>query len=416
MAKRPTKELVIAAEGEPIRYAEGRLSVPDFPIVPFIEGDGVGPDIWRAARRVMDEAVDKSYGSDRHICWTQVYAAEQSLAFFNEWIPQETFDAIRRYRVAIKGPLTTPVGGGFRSANVTMRQVLDLYACVRPVFWVPGVPCPVKQPEKVDVVVFRENTEDVYAGIEFPSGSPEAGKLAAFLKSELGQPIREGSAIGIKPMSRYATQRLMRMAVEYALERRRHSITLMHKGNIMKYTEGAFKEWGYELAAEEYPALTVTEHQVFEAHGGQVPQGRILVKDRIADAMFQQVLLRPEEYSVIVTPNLNGDYISDALAAQVGGIGIAPGANIGDGIALFEATHGSAPKYAGQDKVNPSSLILSGRMMLEYMGWKEAADLILKGLKGAIAWKTVTYDLERQMEGATLVKCSEFAQAVVDCM
>jgi isocitrate dehydrogenase len=364
----------------------------------------------------MDKAVDKSYGTDRHICWTQVYAGEQSLAFFNEWIPQETFDAIRRFRVAIKGPLTTPVGGGFRSANVTLRQVLDLYACVRPVCWVPGVPCPVRQPEKLDVVVFRENTEDVYAGIEFASGSPEADKLAAFLRSELGQTIREGSAIGIKPISRYATQRLMRMAVEYALERRRHSITLMHKGNIMKYTEGAFKEWGYELAAAEYPALTVTEHQVLEEHGGQMPPGRILIKDRIADAMFQQVLLRPEEYSVIVTPNLNGDYISDALAAQVGGIGIAPGANIGDGIALFEATHGSAPKYAGQDKVNPSSLILSGRMMLEYMGWKEAADLILKGLKSAIAQKIVTYDLERQMEGATLVKCSEFAQAVVDCM
>ncbi|MCK4374115.1 MAG: isocitrate dehydrogenase (NADP(+)) [Candidatus Brocadiae bacterium] len=416
MVTPPTKEPQIPAEGEPIGFPDGRLRVPDFPIIPFIEGDGIGPDIWRAARLVTDAAVRKSYGTDRKICWTQIYAGDRSIELFDDWIPQETFDAIRRFRVAIKGPLTTPVSGGFRSANVTLRQTLDLYACVRPVFWVPGVPCPVKEPEKLDVVVFRENTEDVYAGIEFRSGSPEARKLEAFLRDELGQPVREGSGIGIKPISRFGTQRLMRMAIEDALEHSRRSITLMHKGNIMKYTEGAFRDWGYELAAEEFPAFTLTEQQLYDEHDGRVPAGRILIKDRIADAMFQQVLLRPDEYDIIITPNLNGDYISDALAAQVGGIGIAAGANIGDGIALFEATHGTAPKYTGMDKVNPSSLILSARMMLDYLGWQEAADLILKGLKAAVARKTVTYDLERQMEGATLVKCSEFARAIVDNM
>ncbi|KPK64002.1 MAG: isocitrate dehydrogenase [Planctomycetes bacterium SM23_32] len=415
MAK-PAKEPVIPAQGERIEFADGRLQVPDLPIVPFVEGDGIGPDIWRATRLVADAAVQKAYGTDRRVCWTQVYAGERSIELFDEWIPEETFEAIRRFRVAIKGPLTTPVGGGFRSANVTLRQTLDLYACVRPVFWVPGVPCPVKEPEKLDVVVFRENTEDVYAGIEFAAGSPEAGKLAAFLADELGSPVREGSGIGIKPISRFGTQRLMRMALQYAREHGRRSVTLMHKGNIMKFTEGAFRDWGYELARAEFPALTLTETRLHEEFGGDLPAGRILVKDRIADAMFQQVLLRPDEYDVIVTPNLNGDYISDALAAQVGGIGIAPGANIGDGIALFEATHGTAPKYAGQDKVNPSSLVLSARMMLDYMGWGEAADLILKGLEGAVAQKTVTYDLERQMDGATLVRCSEFARAIADNM
>jgi isocitrate dehydrogenase len=416
MARRPTKEPLVPADGEVIGFENGQLCVPDFPIIPFIEGDGTGPDIWRAARMVTDAAVQKSYGTNRKLCWCQVYAGEKSYELFREWIPEETFDAIRRFRVAIKGPLTTPVGGGFRSANVTLRQTLDLYACVRPVFWVPGVPCPVKEPQKLDVVVFRENTEDVYAGIEFPADSAEARKLAAFLKDELGHPVREGSAIGIKPMSRFGTQRLMRMAVQYTLDHRRRSVTVMHKGNIMKYTEGAFRDWCYELAADEFPALTVTEEQVQTEHGGQTPAGRILIKDRIADAMFQQVLLRPDEYDVIITPNLNGDYISDALAAQVGGMGIAPGANIGDGVALFEATHGTAPKYAGQDKVNPGSLVLSACMMLEHLGWKEAADLVLKGLKGAVARKTVTYDLERQMEGATLVKCSEFGRAMVACM
>jgi isocitrate dehydrogenase len=406
----------VPADGEPIRFEDGHLRVPDRPIIPFIEGDGIGPDIWRAARLVTDAAVEKAYGAGRRICWTQVYAGEKAFELFGEWIPQETFDAVRRFRVAIKGPLTTPVGGGFRSANVAMRQTLDLYACVRPVFWIPGVPCPVKEPQKLDMVVFRENTEDVYSGIEFPSGSAEAEKLAAFLRDELGQTVREGSAIGIKPMSCFGTERLMRMAIRYAVEHRRRSVTVMHKGNIMKYTEGAFRDWCYGLAAREFPALTVTEQEVSDRHGGQAPPGKVVIKDRIADAMFQQVLLRPAEYDIIITPNLNGDYISDALAAQVGGIGMAPGANIGDGFALFEATHGTAPKYAGQDRVNPGSIILSARMMLEYIGWQEAADLMLRGLKGAVAHKTVTYDLERQMEGATLVKCSQFARAVVDNM
>ena len=416
MTPSPTKEPRVPADGAVIQYADGTLQVPDRPIIPFIEGDGTGPDIWRATRAVVEAAVEKSYGAERRICWTQIYAADRSIELFGEWVPEETVEAIRHFRVAIKGPLTTPVGGGHRSANVTLRQVLELYACVRPVFWVPGVPCPVKEPQKLDVVVFRENTEDVYAGIEFPAGSPEAEKLAAFLRDELGSPVREGSGIGIKPISRLGTQRLMRMAVQYALERGLRSVTIMHKGNIMKFTEGAFRDWCYELVAEEYADRVVTEKDLYDKHGGVMPAGKLLVQDRIADAMFQQVLLRPDEYDLVVTPNLNGDYISDALAAQVGGLGIAPGGNIGDGIALFEATHGTAPKYAGQDKVNPSSLILSARMMLEYMGWQEAADLILKGLQAAVAQKRVTYDLERQMDGATLLKCSEFARAVVDNM
>ncbi len=416
MTGKPTKKPQIPEGGERIEYRDGRLCVPDSPIIPFIEGDGIGPDIWRACRIVTDAAVEKAYGSERRIAWTQIYAGEKSIELFDDWLPQETFDAIEEYRVAIKGPLTTPVGGGFRSANVTLRQTLDLYACVRPVFWVPGVPCPVKEPQKLDVVVFRENTEDVYAGIEFPAGSPEAEKLAAFLGDELKSPVREGSGIGIKPISRFGTERLVRMAIEYALEHGRRSVTLMHKGNIMKFTEGAFRDWGYQVAAREFGDQTVSEDRLWDELDGKLPEGKVLIKDRIADAMFQQVLLRPDEYDVIATPNLNGDYISDGVAAQVGGIGIAPGANIGDGVALFEATHGTAPKYAGQDKVNPSSLLLSARMMLEHMEWIEAADLILKGLKGAVANKTVTYDLERQMEGATLVKCSEFGRAVVDNM
>ncbi len=416
MVKNPSKTPAVPAEGEIITLKDGQLIVPDYPVVPFIEGDGIGPDIWRATRMVVDAAVERSYDTDRKVCWTQIYAGEKSQELFGEWIPQETFDAIRRFRVAIKGPLTTPVGGGMRSANVALRQELDLYACVRPVFWIPGVPCPVKEPQKLDVVVFRENTEDVYAGIEFAAGSDEARKLAKYLARTLKSKVREGSAIGIKPISRHCTQRLMRMAIQEAVQQCRHSITIVHKGNIMKFTEGAFRDWAYELAADEFPALTVTEKQLYAEHNGAAPAGCVVVKDRIADAMFQQVLLRPAEYDVLVCPNLNGDYISDALAAQVGGLGMAPGANIGDGIALFEATHGTAPKYAGQDKVNPGSLILSARMMLEYMGWKEAAGLILKGLKGAVAAKTVTYDLERQMEGARLLKCSEFGQAIVDNM
>ncbi len=410
---KPSKEPAIPSDGEPISCDDGALSVPERPIIPFIEGDGMGPDIWRAARMVLEGAVEKAYEGARRIAWTQIYAAGKSMELFDEWLPEETFDAIRTYRVAIKGPLTTPIGGGQRSANVTLRQVLDLYACVRPVFWIPGVPSPVKRPEKLDAVIFRENTEDVYAGIEFAAGTPEAERLSAFLSTERGVKMRENSGLGIKPMCAFATKRLMRMALSHALDHARASVTIVHKGNIMKFTEGAFKTWCYELAAEEFGDLTVTEDELWDAHDGILPEGKLLVKDRIADAMFQQILLRSEECDVIVAPNLNGDYLSDAAAAQVGGLGIAPGANIGDGIALFEATHGTAPKYAGMDKVNPSSLILSGRMMLEYLGWHEAADLVLEGLRRTIAAGTVTYDLERQMEGAVLLKCSEFGKAVV---
>ncbi|MFP4028109.1 MAG: isocitrate dehydrogenase (NADP(+)) [Candidatus Brocadiia bacterium] len=409
----PTKSPEIPADGEKIEYADGKLEVPDRPIIPFIEGDGIGPDIWRAAKMVIDSAVEKAYGEKRRICWAQLYAADRALELFDEWVPQETVDAIRNYRVAIKGPLTTPVGGGHRSANVYLRQVLDLYACVRPVFWVPPVPCPVKNPEKLDIVIFRENTEDVYAGIEFQAGTPEARRLIQFLEGELESEVRPDSGVGIKPISEVGTKRLMRKAINYALDRDRLSITIMHKGNIMKYTEGAFKGWCYELAAEEFGQETISEDVLWKQYDGKLPEDQILIKDRIADAMFQQLLLRPDEYDIVVSPNLNGDYISDAAAAQVGGLGIAPGGNIGDGVALFEATHGTAPKYTGQDKVNPSSLILSGRMMLEYMGWQEAGDLILKGLKKAVAAKTVTYDLERQMKGAELLKCSEFGEAIV---
>ncbi len=412
----PTKEPVIPEAGEKIELRDGELHVPDNPIIPFIEGDGTGPDIWQAARTVFDGAVEKAYEGERKLHWVQLYAADKSLELFDEWLPQVTIDTIREYRVAIKGPLTTPVGGGHRSANVALRQKLDLYACVRPVFWVPGVPCPVKSPEKLDVVIFRENTEDVYAGIEFRRGTIEADKLASYLREELDSDIRADSGIGIKPISEFGTKRLMRMAIQYAQKYDLESITIMHKGNIMKFTEGAFKDWAYEMATEEYRDLVITEDELWEEHDGELPEGKLLIKDRIADAMFQQLLLRPDEYDIVITPNLNGDYISDAASAQIGGLGIAPGGNMGDGVALFEATHGTAPKYAGQDKVNPSSLILSGRMMFQYMGWYEAADLILEALKKTVANKTVTYDLERQMEGAELLKCSEFAEQIVKNM
>jgi isocitrate dehydrogenase len=387
--------------------------VPDRPIVPFIEGDGIGPDIWHATQSVVDAAVQKAYGGEREIKWVQVWAGEAAVEHFDEWLPEETFDAIREYRIAIKGPLTTPVGTGFRSANVALRQELDLYACVRPVFWVPGVPSPVKRPDKLDVVIFRENTEDVYAGIEFAANTDDANRLIRFLDEEMNASVRPGSGVGIKPISEFGTKRLMRMAIEYAVEQGRKSITLMHKGNIMKFTEGAFRDWGYELASEEFGDVTISEQTLWDEHDGELPDGKILVKDRIADAMFQQVLLRPDEYDIIICPNLNGDYVSDACAAQVGGLGIAPGANIGDGLAVFEATHGTAPKYAGMDKVNPSSLILSARMMLDYMGWHEASDLVLGGIKGAVNARTVTYDLERQMENAELLSCSGFGRAIV---
>jgi len=390
-----------------------KLIVPDDPEIPYIEGDGIGPDITKAMLKVLNAAVDKAYGGKRKILWKEVLAGEKAYKETGNYLPEETINAIKECVVAIKGPLTTPVGGGFRSLNVTLRQVLDLYACVRPVKWVPGTPSPVKHPEKVDMVVFRENTEDVYAGIEFPAGSDEAKKLIEFIRDNFGKSIREDSGIGIKPISKFGTYRLVRKAINYALERGYTSVTLVHKGNIMKYTEGAFRNWGYELAKEEFPEKTVPEAEVSERYPEGLPEGVVVIKDRIADAMFQWALLRPEDYGVLAMPNLNGDYLSDALAAQVGGLGMAPGANIGDGYAVFEATHGSAPKYAGLDKVNPSSLILSGKMMLEYLGWNEAAELIWDALSKTIQQKVVTYDLARQLEGAKEVKCSEFADAIV---
>ncbi len=410
------KKLTPPDEGEKIRIEGDGIVVPDEPIIPFIEGDGIGPDIWRASKRVLDAAVQKAYEGQRRIVWFEIFAGEKAKAKYDEWLPEDTFNAIRHFVVAIKGPLTTPVGGGYRSLNVTLRQVLDLYACVRPVKYYPGVPAPVKRPERMDVVIFRENTEDVYAGIEWKEASDEARRIIEFIGREFGVTIRPDSGIGIKPVSITGSKRLVRKAIRYALENRRESVTLVHKGNIMKFTEGAFKEWGYEVAEQEFADFTVTEADLWEKFDGKRPDGKIVIKDRIADNMFQQILTRTDEYDVIATTNLNGDYLSDACAAQVGGLGMAPGANIGDHIGLFEATHGTAPKYAGQDKVNPGSLILSGVMMLQYLGWKEAAQLIEKALAKTIQQKRVTYDLERQMEGATLLKCSEFAEAIVENM
>ncbi len=395
---------------------DGTLMVPDHPIIPFIEGDGIGPDIWDATRRVLDAAVERSYAGSRGIEWKEILAGEKAKERTGQWLPEETIEAIREYVVAIKGPLTTPVGAGIRSLNVTLRQELDLYACVRPVRYFSGVPSPVKRPEDIDMVIFRENTEDVYAGIEWPEGSPEAKKLIDFLRDEMGAEVRNDSGIGIKPISRFGTFRLVRKAILHAIDNGLPSVTLVHKGNIMKYTEGAFRNWGYELARLEFPDRSISEDELWEKYDGNCPDGKVVIKDRIADAMFQQILLRPREYSVLAMPNLNGDYMSDALAAQVGGLGMAPGANIGDGLALFEATHGTAPKYAGLDKVNPGSLILSGAMMLEYLGWKEAMDLIHRAIEKTIGQKVVTYDLARQIEGATKVKCSEFASAIIDNM
>ncbi len=402
--------------GSKIGIVDGKLNVPDDPIVPFIEGDGIGVDIWPATKAVLEAAVEKAYAGKKRIAWMEVYAGEKAQKLYGEWLPEETFTAIREYLVAIKGPLTTPVGGGFRSLNVTLRQVLDLYACVRPVKYYDGVPAPVVQPHKMDVVIFRENTEDVYSGVEWQQGSTEAKEIISFLNEKFDKKIRPDSGIGIKPISVTGSERLIRKAIEYALENDRKSVTLVHKGNIMKYTEGAFKEWGYALAAREYGDRTVSESDVWEKHNGVVPEGKIVIKDRIADNMFQQILTRTDEYDVIATTNLNGDYLSDACAAQVGGLGMAPGANIGDYIGLFEATHGTAPKYAGQDKVNPGSLILSGVMMLEYLGWTEAARLVERALAKTIQQKKVTYDLERQMQGATLLKCSEYARAITENM
>ena len=395
---------------------DGQLNVPDRPTIPFIEGDGTGPDIWRATRMVLEAAVAKAYGGSKALAWKEVLAGEKAYNATGDWLPEATLEAIRDFRVAIKGPLTTPVGGGIRSVNVQLRQVLDLYACVRPVRYISGIPSPVKRPEDVDMVVFRENTEDVYIGYEWEADSPMAKKLIDFIEREEGRRIREGSGIGIKPISRFGSRRLVKKAVQYAIDHQRPSVTLVHKGNIMKFTEGAFRTWGYEVAQEVFGDKVVTEEEVWSKHDGRAPEGRIVIKDRIADAMFQQILLRPAEYHVLATPNLNGDYISDALAAMAGGLGMAPGANIGDGCALFEATHGTAPKYAGLDKINPGSLILSGAMLLEHLGWQAAADAVREGLIGAIHAKQVTYDLARQMEGSTEVACSRFAEIAVEHM
>lgn len=402
--------------GQIIQYEHGKITVPDNPVILFMEGDGTGPDIWRATKIALDAAVEKSYAGRRKIDWREVMAGEKSFKETGSWLPDATLDAIRTFKVAIKGPLTTPVGGGIRSINVTLRQKLKLYACVRPVRYLQGVPSPVKHPEKVNMVIYRENMEDVYAGIEWKQGSPEAGRVIGFLTKEMGTDIPADAGIGIKPISMQNSKNLVRRAIEYAIDNHRASVTLVHKGNIMKFTEGAFRDWGYEVAREEFGGRTITEDELWKSHDGKAPAGTIVVKDRIADAMFQQIILRPDEYDVIATPNLNGDYLSDALAAQVGGLGMAPGANIGDSEAVFEATHGTAPKYAGLDKVNPGSLILSGEMMLRFLGWKEAADLLIRGLEKTIQQKKVTYDLERQMQGATLLKCSEFGRAVSENM
>ncbi|MBI4469628.1 MAG: isocitrate dehydrogenase (NADP(+)) [Acidobacteria bacterium] len=403
----------VPSNGQRIRIEEGQLRVPPHPIIPFIEGDGTGRDIWKASRRVFDAAVAKAYGDSRSISWFEVFAGEKAHERFGEWLPKDSVDAIREFVVAIKGPLTTPIGGGIRSLNVALRQVLDLYACVRPVRYFPGVPSPVKNPERLNVVIFRENTEDVYAGIEFQQGTEKARKVIEFLGA-LGHQIRPDSGIGIKPISAFGTQRLVRRAIRYALERGRGPLTLVHKGNIMKFTEGAFRDWGYELAHQEFGDRTVTEQEVSEKFGGKAPPGRLIINDRIADSMFQQVLTRSAEYAVLATPNLNGDYLSDACAAQVGGLGIAPGANIGDTAALFEATHGTAPKYADKDVINPGSLILSGVMLFEHIGWPEAATLINDGFARTIAQKRVTYDLERLMDGAQKLRTSEFADAIIE--
>ena len=397
-----------------ITYSDdGKLDVPDFPVIPFIEGDGIGPDIWRAARRVLDAAVAGSYGNNRKIQWLEVLAGEKAFNQTQTWLPEETLEKIRTNRVAIKGPLTTPVGEGIRSINVSLRQELDLYACVRPTKYITGIPSPMLRPWDVDMVVFRENTEDVYMGLEWKADSSMAKKIIDLVKIENGREIRAGSGIGLKPISRFGTRRLVRMAVEYAIAHKKKSVTIVHKGNIMKFTEGAFRSWGYEVVREEFGEWIITEDELWEKHEGKIPADKIVIKDRIADAMFQQILLRPAEYDVLAMPNLNGDYMSDALSAMVGGLGLAPGANIGDGIALFEATHGTAPKYAGQDKVNPGSLILSGAMMLDYLDWKEAADRVREGLAKAVVQKRVTYDLARQMEDAVEVKCSEFAEEII---
>ncbi len=410
------KKIEIPKDGQRITIKNKKLSIPNNPIIPVIEGDGIGRDIMKATRRVLDAAVEKAYKGKKQIAWMDVYAGENAYKIYREWIPQETFDAIKYYYVALKGPLTTPVGGGFRSLNVTLRQVLDLYACVRPVRYFQGVPSPVKTPEKMDVIIFRENTEDVYAGIEWKKGTRDARKVITWINKNMKRNIRMDSGIGIKPISVTGTNRLVKKAIEYAIARKRNSVTLVHKGNIMKFTEGAFRDWGYKLAARQFPKHTITEDELWDKYKGKQPKSKIVIKDRIADSMFQQILTRTDEYEVLAMPNLNGDYLSDAAAAQVGGLGMAPGANLGDYIGLFEATHGTAPKYADKDMVNPGSLILSGVMMLEYLGWDKAATMVIKAIETTIKKKTVTYDLHRQMTGAKKLSTSQYATAIINNM
>jgi isocitrate dehydrogenase len=410
------KHIQIPTEGEKITVKNKNLVIPDNPIIPVIEGDGIGRDIMKATRRVVDASVEKTYGGKKKIVWMDIYAGENAQKLYGTVMPDETFTAIKQYIVALKGPLTTPVGGGFRSLNVTLRQVLNLYACVRPVRYFEGVPAPVKHPEKMNIVIYRENTEDVYAGIEWEKGTKDCKTVIDFLNKKFKLSIRSDSGIGVKPISVTATKRLVRKAIQHAIDKNRKSVTLVHKGNIMKYTEGAFRDWGYKLATTEFRDKIVTEDEVTTKYNGKAPEGKIIIKDRIADSMFQQILTRTDEYEVIATPNLNGDYLSDACAAQVGGLGMAPGANIGDFVGLFEATHGTAPKYADKDMINPGSLILSACMMLEYMGWEEAAKKIERSIEQTIRNKTVTYDLERQMEGATKVSTSEFATHIINNM
>jgi isocitrate dehydrogenase len=411
-------KITVPETGEKICFVDGKMIVPDNPILLFIEGDGIGYDIMTASKRIWDAAVEKAYGGKRKVSWMEVYSGEKAAGVYDgDYMPEETFDALREFKVGIKGPLTTPVGGGFRSLNVTLRQVLDLYQCIRPVRYYRGVPSPLKHPEEVDVVIFRENTEDIYAGIEFEAGTPEQAKLEKFLREEMGADgFFPNSGLGIKPVSEFGSKRLIRAAIRYAIERKRKSVTLVHKGNIQKFTEGAFQKWGYEVAAQEFPNETISWAEVEKQHGGRVPEGKILIQDTIADIMFQKMLLRPSEHDVIATTNLNGDYLSDAIAAEVGGVGIAPGANVGDEVALFEATHGTAPKYTNLDKVNPGSLLFSGVMMLEHIGWFEAADLITRAYETTIDQRYVTYDFARQMDGATEVKTSEFATRVIENM
>jgi len=410
------KHIEVPKGGQRITVSKGKLKFPNKPIIPVIEGDGIGRDIMKATRRVLDAAVEKAYKGKKKIAWMDIYAGENANEIYREWLPQETIDAIKYYIVALKGPLTTPVGGGFRSLNVSLRQILDLYACVRPVRYFKGVPSPVCKPEKMDVCIYRENTEDVYAGIEWKKGTKDVKKVINWLNKSMKQNIRPDSGIGVKPISVTGTRRLVKQAIQYAIKHKLPSVTLVHKGNIMKYTEGAFRDWGYETARKYFPTKTITEDELWSKYKGKQPQNKIVIKDRIADSMFQQILTRTDEYSVLATPNLNGDYLSDACAAQVGGLGMAPGANMGDRIGLFEATHGTAPKYADKDMVNPGSLILSGVMMLEYLGWQKAADMIVKAVEKTIQKKTVTYDLHRQMKGAKKLSTSKYATQIIQNM